>query len=85
MERALVLGDGEMIRPEDLPDEMLSDLGEELVLSDYQTAINDTKRRLLTTALAEAGGNAAEAGRRLGLHPNSFRRLMRQLGLREVG
>ena len=81
IERALVLGDGEMIRPEDLPDEMLSE-GDELLLSDYQTAINETKRRLLTTALAEADGNAAEAGRRLGLHPNSFRRLMRQLGLR---
>ncbi|MEM7586836.1 MAG: sigma 54-interacting transcriptional regulator [Acidobacteriota bacterium] len=83
IERALVLGDGEMIRPEDLPDETLTDLGDELPLSDYQTAINATKRRLLTTALAEADGNAAEAGRRLGLHPNSFRRLMRQLGLRD--
>ncbi len=85
VERALVLGDGEMIRPEDLPDEMLTDLDHELLLSDYQTAINETRRRLLATALAEADGNAAEAGRRLGLHPNSFRRLMRQLGLREVG
>ncbi len=85
VERALVLGDGEMIRPEDLPDEMLTDLDDELPLSDYQTAINETKRRLLATALAEADGNAAEAGRRLGLHPNSFRRLMRQLGLRDAG
>ena len=85
LERALVLGDGEMIRPEDLPDEMLTDLSDELLLSDYQTAINETKRHLLTTALAEADGNAAAAGRRLGLHPNSFRRLMRQLGLRDGG
>ena len=85
VERALVLGDGEMIRPEDLPDEMLTDLGDELPLSDYQTAINETKRRLLATALAEADGNAAEAGRRLGLHPNSFRRLRRQLGFRNRG
>ncbi|MEM1177300.1 MAG: sigma 54-interacting transcriptional regulator [Acidobacteriota bacterium] len=80
IERALVLGDGEMIRPEDLPDEMLTARDHELPLSDYQTTINDTKRRLLATALAEADGNAAEAARRLGLHPNSFRRLRRQLG-----
>ncbi len=85
IERALVLGDGEMIRPEDLPDEMLTDLGDDLPLSDYQAAINETKKRLLATALAEAGGNAAEAGRRLGLHPNSFRRLRRQLGFRDGG
>ena len=85
IERALVLGDGEMIRPEDLPDEMLEHGDSEVPLSDYQTAITETKKRLLATALAEAGGNAAEAGRRLGLHPNSFRRLARQLGLRAGG
>ncbi len=85
IERALVLGDGEMIRPEDLPDEMLDQAGFEVALGDYQTVIIETKKRLLTTALAEAGGNAAEAGRRLGLHPNSFRRLMRQLGLQGGG
>lgn len=85
VERALVLGDGEMIWPEDLPDELLEHGDGEVPLSDYQTTMIETKKRLLTTALAEAGGNAAEAGRRLGLHPNSFRRLMRQLGLRAVG
>ncbi len=85
IERALVLGDGERVRPEDLPDEMLEQAGSEVVLSDYQTTITETKKRLLTTALAEADGNAAEAGRRLGLHPNSFRRLMRQLGVQGGG
>ena len=84
VERALVLGDGEMIRPEDLPDELLDRVqDDEVELGDYQAAITETKKRLLTTALAEADGNAAEAGRRLGLHPNSFRRLVRQLGLKD--
>ena len=89
VERALVLGDSEMIRPEDLPDEVLDALAErseaEIAPSDYQAALTETKKRLLTTALAEADGNAAEAARRLGLHPNSFRRLVRQLGLRDHG
>lgn len=83
VERALVLGDGEMIRLEDLPDEMLDADDSAIELSDYQGVLVATKKRLLTTALAEADGNAAEAARRLGLHPNSFRRLLRQLGLRD--
>ena len=83
IERALVLGDGEMIRPEDLPDEVLDQDSSGILRSDYQTALRDTKKRLLSTALAESDGNAAEAARQLGLHPNSFRRLMRQLGLKD--
>ncbi len=79
--RALVLGDGEMIRPEDLVDELLEHASAEVPLSDYQATITETKRRLL----AEADGNSAEAGQRLGLHPNSFRRLRRQLGSRYGG
>lgn len=95
VERALVLGNGRTIRRRDLPDEIAATVRaaprprgkprtavDEIDLGDYQATITETKKRLLTTALDEAGGNAAEAGRRLGLHPNSFRRLMRQLGLR---
>ena len=89
VERALVLSDGEKIRLEELPDEVLDTAargGEESVeLGDFQTVVQETKKRLLTTALAEAEGNAAAAARQLGLHPNSLRRLVRQLGLREVG
>lgn len=83
IERALVLGDGEMIRPEDLPDEVLEATVAEEPASDFQAAITDTKKRTLLAALEAAGGNAAAAARSLGLHPNSFRRLLRQLGLRE--
>ena len=85
IERALVLGDGEHLRFEDLPEEILDQVPpDEVEVGDYQAVLTETKKRLLTTALEEAGGNAAEAGRRLGLHPNSFRRLMRRLGLRDV-
>ncbi|MCB1034352.1 MAG: sigma-54-dependent Fis family transcriptional regulator, partial [Acidobacteria bacterium] len=83
IERALVLGDGEWIRPEDLPEELLDARPTELGLGDFQTVLTETKKRLLLDALAQAEGNAAAAARQLGLHPNSFRRLMRQLGLRE--
>jgi len=83
IERALVLGDGEMIRLEDLPEELIEKGAPEVELGGFQSTMIETKKHLLLTTLAEANGNAAEAGRRLGLHPNSFRRLMRQLGLRE--
>ena len=83
VERAVVLGDGEMIRPEDLPDEVLERSAGEVPLSDFQNAIVATKKRLLLGALEQTDGNAAAAARGLGLHPNSFRRLMRQLGLKD--
>ncbi len=95
IERAMVLGNGEVIRPADLPQAIAGQAADEVAedaklgagtfdfdLGDYQTTITEIKKRLLVTALEEADGNAARAGRRLGLHPNSFRRLMRQLGLR---
>jgi transcriptional regulator of acetoin/glycerol metabolism len=72
-----------MIRPEDLSDEVLEATVAEEPASDFQAAITDTKKRTLLAALEAAGGNAAAAARSLGLHPNSFRRLLRQLGLRE--
>ncbi len=83
VERALVLGDGEMIRPEDLPDELLEQSASGVPVSDFQSTLTETKKQLLLTALDQADGNAAAAARQLGLHPNSFRRLMRQLGLKE--
>ncbi len=85
IERAVVLGDGDMIRPEDLPDELLERSAGEVPLSDFQNAIAETKKQLLLGALEQTDGNAAAAARQLGLHPNSFRRLMRQLGLKDSG
>lgn len=94
IERAVVLSDGEWIESKDLSRTLSwqkphkrgpspSSLAARLdVFQDYQTTMAETKRSLITNALQTADGNAAEAGRRLGLHPNSFRRLMRQLGLK---
>ncbi len=82
VERAVVLGDGELIHPEDLPDEVLESGAAEKPASEFQAAVTDTKKKLLLQALDEAGGNAAAAARKLGLHPNSLRRLLRQLGLK---
>lgn len=85
IERAVVLGSGDSILPEDLP-EALSDITppEAGDAKDYHGALADKKRELITDSLRASGGNFTEAARRLGLHPNYLHRLIRVLGLRST-
>jgi len=84
IEHAVVLGSGEVILPEDLPETIL-----EIVLpasggaSAYHDKLQEMKKRLIQDALAQAGGNVTEAARLLVLHPNYLHRLITNLGLRE--
>jgi DNA-binding NtrC family response regulator len=84
VERGLVLGHGEWIEAEDLPDEIVEaqppapeDQGT------YQALVLDAKRRILESALAQAGGRYVEASRILGIHSKHLHRLMRNYGLKE--
>ena len=81
VERAIVLGEDELIRPEDLPDEVLEGGG--TVESDYQTALLETKKRLIREAFEKGGDDYATAARILGIHVNSLHRLIRHLGIKE--
>jgi transcriptional regulator with GAF, ATPase, and Fis domain len=81
IERAMVLGEDEQIRPEDLPDEVLDGGG--TVASDYQTALLETKKKLVQEAFEKGDGDYAAAARVLGIHVNSLHRLIRQLGIKE--
>jgi Nif-specific regulatory protein len=84
VERAIVLGEDDLIRPEDLPEAVLeagSGPGAPAVTR-YHETLNETKKRLILTALAEANGNVTKAGALLGLHPNYLHRLISNLGLR---
>jgi Nif-specific regulatory protein len=83
IERAVVLGQDDLIRPEDLPEAILeSRTGHGGPLTTYHEALNATKRRLIVDAFREAGGNYTHAAHRLGLHPNYLHRLIRNLGLK---
>ena len=89
IERALVLGTDEVIRREDLPDEVLAarapspDDGE---AGTFEDRILATKRKLIADAYAQANGDHQTAARLLGIHPNSLHRLVRNLGMRsELG
>ena len=83
VERAIVLGEDEFIRPEDLPEAVLeAGSATGAPVTRYHETLNETKKRLILAALAEAGGNVTKAGARLGLHPNYLHRLISNLGLR---
>ncbi|HEX2643033.1 MAG TPA: sigma 54-interacting transcriptional regulator, partial [Thermoanaerobaculia bacterium] len=83
VERALVLGEGDLIRPEDLPEAMLESAPvSEVQLGRFHEVVQETKRQLIRTAVAEAGGNITRAAGRLGLQPTYLHRLIRNLDLR---
>ncbi|HVT14890.1 MAG TPA: sigma 54-interacting transcriptional regulator [Thermoanaerobaculia bacterium] len=83
VERALALGEDEVIWPEDLPEtvhEKPAAAGP--APSRYHDALNEQKKRLILAAVEEASGNITEAAKALGLHPNYLHRLIRNLDLR---
>lgn len=83
IERALVLGVSEAIRPEDLPESILEkDPAPGAEEARYHMAVKQLKKHLILTALEEAKGNYTEAARTLGVHANYLHRLVRNLDLR---
>jgi two-component system, NtrC family, response regulator HydG len=84
MERAVVLGSGDMIQLEDLP-ESIREIAKPAAVSrsmPLQEAIDDAKRQAIARAFEQARGDHTSAARLLGVHPNYLYRLMRNLGLR---
>ena len=84
IERAVVLGSGDDIVPEDLPEALLeAGGGPDLRLTTYHDTINAAKRNAILEATREARGSFTEAAKRLGVHPNYLHRLVRNLNLKE--
>ncbi|HEV7509982.1 MAG TPA: sigma 54-interacting transcriptional regulator [Thermoanaerobaculia bacterium] len=87
IERALVLGEGELIRPEDLPETVLETAPAAATaagpIGAYHESVNDFKRRLILDALDQAGGNVTKAAERLDLNPTYLHRLISNLELRD--
>lgn len=84
IERAVVLGSGPEIQPEDLPESLLEGVETTVLAEDsYQQRLKREKKAMVLAALKESEGNFTEAARRLKVHPNSLHRLMRNLGLRD--
>jgi transcriptional regulator with GAF, ATPase, and Fis domain len=83
IERAVVLGQSDMVLPEDLPETVLESAAVPAVPGALQSSITQTKRELILTAWREAGGDHNQAAARLKIHPNSLRRMIRMLNLRD--
>jgi transcriptional regulator with GAF, ATPase, and Fis domain len=83
IERAIVIGNSDLILPEDLPD-ALADRA--LPISDstanFHDAIRDAKKHLILTALEQSQGSFTQAAKLLGLHPNYLHRLVSNLDLK---
>jgi transcriptional regulator with GAF, ATPase, and Fis domain len=83
IERALVLGVSDSIRPEDLPESVAEkDPAPGVHEAKYHLAVTQLKKHLILTALEEAKGSYTEAARILGVHANYLHRLVRNLDLR---
>ncbi len=82
IERAVVLAEDPLIRPEDLPDAVIESRRGEVAGAGYHEAVNRFKGRLIVDAVAGAGGNVTRAAERLGLSRNYLHRLIKNLGLR---
>jgi transcriptional regulator with GAF, ATPase, and Fis domain len=83
IERALVLGNSEMILPEDLPESLLERTPQpEMTEAKYHAAVKELKKQLILDAV-EQTHSYADAARMLGVHPNYLHRLIRNLELKE--
>jgi Nif-specific regulatory protein len=84
VERAVVLGQSESLLAEDLPETVLEAAAIPEVPGALQSSITATKREAIMAAWREARGVHDRAADLLNLHPNSLRRLIRTLKLRDV-
>ena len=88
IERSVVLGSTDLIRPEDLPEALLESepdaAAANVSIANYHEAIKETKKRLILNALAQAEGNVTDAARLLGVQANYLHRLISNLNLRSA-
>jgi two-component system, NtrC family, response regulator HydG len=84
IERAVVLGESEWIQPEDLPETVLDSGIAPLTPGALETSVAETKRQLILAAWRQCEGDHNRTAAQLRIHPNSLRRLMRTLNLRDV-
>ena len=81
VERALVLGDGDTIYPEDLPDEVLEGASE--LPGSFHEALVETKKKLILKAWRDSGKDYRAAAEILGVHVNSLHRMIGRLDIKD--
>jgi Nif-specific regulatory protein len=83
IEHAVVLGAGDTVLPEDLPETVLEGGSPSLdEPANYLRSVKENKRQTILQALQQTSGSYLEAAKILGIHPNSLLRLMRNLNVK---
>ena len=84
LERAMVLSRGTTIQSSDLPVSVVK-FGQNkqpVESNDYETAMGEFERQLLTGALDRSGGNQSAAARELGINERHLRSRLQRLGMK---
>jgi DNA-binding NtrC family response regulator len=95
IERAAIMGEGEELRSEDLPEEIMPGLQKATVeeqqasgdglsvpfTADFREDRREFERRYITRCLEHTQGNVTRAAEILGMHRQSLQHKLRQLGL----
>jgi len=84
IERAVVLGQSDSLLAEDLPEAVVEAPATPEAPGALHSSLAASKRQAILAAWREAGGVHDRAADLLNLHPNSLRRLIRTLKLRDV-
>ncbi|HEY6293489.1 MAG TPA: sigma 54-interacting transcriptional regulator [Terriglobia bacterium] len=82
LEHAVVLGAGDLIRPEELPEAILEVEPASGQLTRYHEAVRQAKKDVILKAYERAGGSYNETAKMLGIHVNYLHRLIRTLSLK---
>jgi transcriptional regulator with PAS, ATPase and Fis domain len=83
IERAIVVGSGDYVLPEDLNEDLFETAPPPGIGTPaYHEAVKEAKQRIVRSALDRASGNVTEAARSLGIHPNNLHRLIRNLDVK---
>ncbi len=83
IERAIVLGSGQLIQADDLPEELQRTEQSTILETSFHDALETKKKELILNAIVRSGGKMTEAARHLNLQPTYLHRLIRNLGLRQ--
>jgi two-component system response regulator HydG len=81
IERGVVLGEGDRLRPQDLPPQLHRRDPDERPLVPAHLTLEEMEKLAIVQALRLTGGNKSEAAERLGIHRTSLYDKMRRYGI----
>ena len=80
----MVLGQSDVLLLEDLPETILESASIPEVPGALQSSVTESKRQSIVEAWRQSNGDHNRTAARLHIHPNSLRRLIRSLHLRDM-